>query len=181
MVRDEVITILNILKVAYPRFYSNVTKQEAEDAINLWSMIFVDDDTKVVTEAVKAMIVTLKYPPTIADVKEKIRLITSNEQMTELEAWNIVYNAICNSNYYAEDCFERFPEVIKRVVGTPKNLRDWALMEPSVINSVVQSNFMRSYTSKVKHVNEIAMLPTSTKVMIDGIADKLRLGDTNAK
>jgi len=179
MVTDDVIAILNIIKVAYPRFYSNVTKQEADDAVNLWSIMFADDDAKVVTEAVKAMIATLKYPPTIADVKEKIRLITTEEQMTELEAWNIVYGAICCANYYAEDCFERFPEVIKRVVGTPKNLRDWALMEPATINSVIQSNFMRSYTSKVKHVNEIAMMPTSTKIMMEGIADKLKI--TEAK
>jgi len=69
--RQEALAVLAILKTAYPTFYKNYSKEDINSAVDLWATMFADDPAHIVTEAVKSLICTLKYPPTIADVKEK--------------------------------------------------------------------------------------------------------------
>jgi hypothetical protein len=72
---QETMVIMEVLKASYPRFYQGMTTEELRSVVNVWAMMFEDDNAKIVTEAVKAMITTLKFPPTIADIKEKIHLL----------------------------------------------------------------------------------------------------------
>ena len=173
MTRQEALKILTILKTAYPNFYKDYSKEELNAAIDLWATMFVDEHPKIVTEAVKALICTHKYPPTIADIKEKIATITRPEQMTEMEAWQRVKAAI--SYYNASENFEELPPILQKVVGSPNTLREWAVMDGEVVNSVIQSNFMRSYKIKVAQEKEFTVLPQSTKQLIAGLAQKYSL------
>ena len=144
MTRDETKALLAILKAAYPNFYKDMTTDDAKSIINLWATMFADDPAYIVTEAVKSLMCTLKYPPTIADVKEKIAAIMHPEMMTmtEMEAWQKVRRAI--SYYNADETFAQLPPVIQKIVGSPNTLREWAQMEAETVDSVIQSNFMRS-------------------------------------
>ena len=45
------------------------------------------------------------------------------------------------------------------------------------MNSVVQSNFMRSYKVAVAQEKERAMLPESTRQMIAGLAERMAITD----
>jgi hypothetical protein len=175
MTRDETKTILTVLKAGYPNFYKEMAKEDATNIVNLWSTMFASDPAAIVTEAVKSLMCTLKFPPTIADVKEKITMITQPQAMTEMEAWRMVMSAI---NYYdAVQTFERLPPILRRIVGSPNALREWATMEAETVNSVVQSNFMRSYRAVVAQEKERAMLPESTKQMISGLAERMAITD----
>ncbi len=171
MTRQEALTIMITLKTAYPTFYKNYSKDEINAAVDLWATMFADDPAYIVTEAVKSLMCTLKYPPTIADVKEKIAMIKQPPIMTEMEAWDMVKSAI--SYYHAAEKFERLPPILKRIVGGPNQLREWALMDVETVNSVIQSNFMRSYKAKVAQEKEYAMLPESTRQLIQSIAAKM--------
>lgn len=173
MTRDEVIAILAVLKIAYPAFYKTMSDEEIDDVINLWGIMFESDSAKIVTEAVKALICTLKYPPTIVDVKEKIREITQPLAMTEMEAWRMVRNAI--SYYNATETFAQLPPILQKIVGSPSVLRQWAQMEAETVESVIQSNFMRSYKARVAHEKEYAMLPASTRNLIRELAAKMNM------
>lgn len=175
MTREETKAILAILKAGYPNFYKDMTKEDATNTINLWTTMFADDPAQVVTEAVKSLMCTLKFPPTIADVKEKIALITQPPTMTEMEAWQMVKSAI--SYYNAAETFERLPPILRRIVGSPNQLREWALMDNETVNSVVQSNFMRSYKVVAAREKEHAMLPESTRQMIAGLTERMALTD----
>ena len=175
MNREETKAILAILKAGYPNFYKDMTKEDATNTINLWTTMFADDPAQVVTEAVKSLMCTLKFPPTIADVKEKIAMITQPPAMTEMEAWQMVKSAI--SYYNAAETYERLPPILRRIVGSPNQLREWALMDSETVNSVVQSNFMRSYKVVAAQEKEKAMLPESTKQMIAGLAGNGMLTD----
>lgn len=176
MTRQEVIAILKILKANYPRFYQESTKEDLKDVVDLWSMMFADDNTKVVTEAVKALIVTLKFPPTIADVKEKILIITkTDDEITEGEAWHLVFNALRNSSYNSVDEFEKLPTIIKKVVGSATQLREWASMDSDTVNSVIQSNFMRSYKAKRSEQKELEKLPETAKQLRMQLKEKFTM------
>jgi hypothetical protein len=176
----ETATVLEALKFAYPRFYNDMTPQETDGTIKLWAMMFENDNLQIVIEAVKAMITTLKFPPTIADIKEKIHLLKAPKTgvLTEMEAWGLVYRAICNSSYDSEKRFNELPEVIQRLVGTPKQLREWATTENLNV-SVIQSNFMRSYKVMAERKEMIDRLPDSCKNLLNE-EDKLCLSVNNA-
>jgi len=171
MTRQEALAIMAMLKTAYPSFYKDLSKEDLNAAVSLWATMFADDPAYIVTEAVKSLMCTLKYPPTIADVKEKIAAITHPQTMTEMEAWQLVRQAI--SYYRAEETFAQLPPILQKIVGSPSVLRQWAQMEAETVDSVIQSNFMRSYKARVAHEKEYAMLPESTKRLIQGIAARM--------
>ena len=102
-------------------------------------------------------------------------MITQPLMMTEMEAWSRVRGAI--SYYHANEAFANLPPMLLKIVGSPNPLREWALMNGEVVNSVIQSNFMRSYKAKVEQEKEHAMLPSSTKQLIAGLAQKYSLLD----
>jgi len=173
--RQEALAVMAMLKTAYPSFYKDYSKEELNAAVNLWATMFSEESIQVVTEAIKALMCTLKYPPTIADVKEKIAMIKQPLMMTEMEAWQRVKAAI--SYYNAGENFAELPPILQKIVGSPNVLREWALMNGEVVNSVIQSNFMRSYKAKVAQEKEYAMLPSSTKQLIAGLAQKYSLAE----
>jgi len=145
----------------------------------LWAVMFVDDNPLIVTETIKSLICVCKYPPTIADIKNKINFIMQPEQPTEHEAWNSVRKAISDSIYNAEKHFDNLSEDVKKIIGSPNQLREWALTEDLNLE-VVQSNFMRSYKAKMQYKQQIQALPESTKQLIEGLAEKLKMiGDDN--
>jgi hypothetical protein len=168
-----VTAVLKVLKASYPNFYKDLKKEDAEEILSLWGNMFSDDDTRIVIEAVKALIATHRYPPTIADVKEKIFEITHPKSLSELEAWNLVRKAI--RIYDTQQYFEELPPIIQRVVGSASQLREWACMDAEVVNSVIQSNFMRSYKSSVKNDENYEKLPSSTKEMIGMLSEKMKM------
>lgn len=173
MTRQEALAVMAMLKTAYPTFYKNYSKDEINAAVDLWATMFADDSARLVTEAVKSLMCTLKFPPTIADVKEKIRKITQPDEMTEMEAWDMVRRAI--SYYHANEAFANLSPMLQKIVGSPNQLREWALMDVETVNSVIQSNFMRSYRAMAAREREYAMLPSSTKQLIAGLAQKYSL------
>lgn len=175
MNREETKVIMFTLQAAYPRFYINQTEEEMTLALNLWSTMFEDEPSKLVTEAVKALLTTLVHPPTIADVKSKILLLTRPPDMTESEAWRTVHKAIQSANHYSQENFNNLPPILQKLVGSPAQLREWALMDPIVLDSVEGSNFKRSYTARVKQEREYQVLPSSNKQIINGLMGKFNM------
>lgn len=175
MNREETAAIMSIFQAAYPHFYKGKSPEELQAALNLWAMMFADDPAKLVTEAVKALLTTLVYPPTIADVKAKILLLTRPPDMTEQEAWNRVYGAIQSANYHAQENFDNLPPILQKLVGSPNQLREWAQMDSETLKSVVSSNFNRSYTARIKQDKEYQILPQSNKQIIQGLTGKFNM------
>lgn len=73
MTRKEMVGILEIMQTAYPRFYQTQSQEDIKKAADLWTEMFKDDSTPDVVKAVKETIVELEYPPTIADIKQKVK------------------------------------------------------------------------------------------------------------
>ena len=71
MTKKEAVQILAVLKAAYPNFYKDMTAAEAQGTVSVWSMQFADISAEIVLMALNKAISTSKYPPTIAEVKEK--------------------------------------------------------------------------------------------------------------
>lgn len=74
MTKKEALQILAIMKAAYPNSYSG-TAEEAMGTVSVWCMQFQDVPAEIVLIAVHKLISTSKFPPTISEVKEKIKNI----------------------------------------------------------------------------------------------------------
>lgn len=171
MERSDVLKIMAVLRGAYPQFYRDISRQEAEDTVALWLDMFRRDNPSLVGAAVKSIIEgdEKSFPPTIGQVKAKMRLIAGEDRMTEAEAWNVVSAAIRNGLYGAADEFEKFPPILKRIVGSPNMLREWARMDSDTVHSVVASNFQRSYRAVSAREREIAKLPPDVREIVQQI------------
>lgn len=173
----ETAKLMAILETAYPMFYAKKTQQEREDAIRLWAEMFADEPGEVVAVAVKALIKSRvsTFPPGIGEITEKIQQIMQPDQMTELEAWGLVLKAVSNSNYNSGEEFNKLPAVVQRLVGTPSQLREWAAMDSETLNSVVASNFQRSYKVRAKNERDYLALPSSVKTFMASIAEGMKM------
>jgi hypothetical protein len=165
MTREDTIKVLAVLRGAYPAFYRDITKQEAESTIALWMSMFDEEPYELVSAAVKAFISgdSKGFPPAIGQIKERIRQITQPEEMTEQEAWSYVSKALRNSTYGSEEEFAKLPPEVQAVVHDPGQLRQWALAEADEVETVIASNFMRSFRAKQKVTKEYLALPTEVK------------------
>lgn len=168
MTREETIKILAVLRGAYPAFYRDITKQEAEATIALWMSMFEEEPYELVGAAVKAFIAgdSKGFPPAIGQIKERIRQITQPEEMTEQEAWSHVSKALRNSTYGSAEEFAKLPPEVQAVVHDPGQLRQWAMAEADEVETVIASNFMRSFRAKQKASREYMALPTSVKQLM---------------
>lgn len=172
MNQQETAKIMAVLKVAYPRYYQNITVEESRQTVKLWESMLSDYTYELVSKAVKALIATEKFVPTIADVIEKINLITTEPQMSEVEAWGLVKKAIRNSTYHSEEEFNALPKSIQAAIGNHNALREWAMSEEESSETVIASNFMRSYRAKQAQVKEMNALPNDVKKFMELTAGK---------
>lgn len=75
MTDKEAAQILAILKAAYPNFYKAMTPDEAQGTVSVWQMQFNNVPAEILLMALNKAISVNKYPPSIAEVKEKFSSI----------------------------------------------------------------------------------------------------------
>lgn len=177
MTKKEMAEILAVMQANYPDDFRGMSDAAMHGKINLWFMQFRDDDYKEVLAAVMAHIATdtNRFMPPVGVIKAKLVEIRNQGQMTEMEAWGLVAKAVSNSAYNSGEEFKKLPPVVQRLVGSPSQLREWAVMDTETFNSVVASNFQRSYRVRAKHEREYLALPSSVKTFMEGIAGGMKM------
>lgn len=175
MNRKETVSVLALLRAAFPAFYREMDRRELEKIVDLWEDMFRQDDGRIVAAAVKALIAakTDSFPPSVGAVKEKVRQIAEPETVSEQEAWSRISKALRNGTYGAEQEFAALPEDLQRVVGSPEQLRAWAAMDEKSVQSVVASNVQRSYRAKAQASREFSALPEDVKALSRSLARQL--------
>jgi len=176
MNREETMKIMEILSIAYPQFYRNNTPDQMKKAVILWNEMFADDPFQVVAAAVKALIATKanSFPPSIGEVKEQMFSLTSTE-LNEGSAWALVLKACSNGIYHYQEEFDNLPEEVQAAVGSAAQIHEWSMIDSATLQSVIASNFMRSYKAHLSRKKANTMLPGDIRQMISGVSDMLRL------
>lgn len=164
--------VMDILETAYPRYYAGVDDGRRKRAAEMWASAFADDDPRLVAAAVKSFINSDEkgFPPVPGQIRAKLRLIVGHNDATELEAWNLVKKALRNSDYYPQEEFDKLPPLVRRMVGNPAQLREWSLMDSDTVNSVIASNFQRSYREAAEREREYGALPPDVQEFADKLA-----------
>lgn len=177
MTKAETLKILAIIKVAYPCSFTKMTNNDLDILTNLWASQFKDYDFNLVAGAINTIISTdiSQFAPPIARVKEVCRQISNPNQIDELQAWNCVKKALSNSIYNAKEEFEELPDVCKKIVGSPKQLREWCLLGSDQVDTIIHSNFLKMFRNVEDKQRQIELMPI-------GVKEKLMIGsDENAK
>lgn len=172
MTYKETLQIMAILKTAYPSYYKSGSNPE--QAAALWAELFADDDALVVATAVKAFVANddKGFPPVIGQIKKLVINLTTEKKMTELEAWDLVNRALRRSFYHSDEEYRKLPPDIQRIVGSPATLRDWSQTDINEVQTVIASNFQRSYRARVKSEREFLALPQSTRDFLSKLTGK---------
>lgn len=174
---DETLAIMSVLKAAYPRYYADMSRKDAEGVVSLWAEMFADDPAKDVALAVKRLIATDKkgFPPHIGAVKEAIVKLKQPDELTAQEAWALVSKAVRNGIYGAAYEFAALHPVVQRIVGSPTQLREWATMDADTVQSVVASNFQRSYKARAASEREYMALPGDVRNAMQQLSEGMKM------
>lgn len=134
--------------------------------LDTWELLLKGIPDGKFDEITTSHCLTIKSWPTPASLME---CASSYDQLTEMEVWACVSKAISHSAYNSREEHAKLPLSIRSLV-TPELLKEWALLEDGV-QTVIQSNFMRSYRQK-KELNKkqgILDEPNPTQALMLGI------------
>ena len=129
MTKQEFTTLVWGMKAAYsdPKFLPD------EYAVTVWYGMLKDIPYKDASKAITDIMRTSPYPPTIADITQKVYQANAKEEMSGPEAWSCVRKAIQNSNYSSEQEFAKLPRSVQKAIGTSANLRELAAMDAQTV------------------------------------------------
>ena len=177
MNRQELLGIFALLEANYEPQFAKKTDLNKKAMVNLWAEHFLDKEYNLVKAAVNSYIATdvSGYLPNVGQINEHIRKLTQQGDMTEQEAVNLIMKACANSGYNSKEEFDKLPPILQRLVGSPNQLKEWAMMDKKVVNSVVASNLMRSYKAVAERERQHQALPSSVRNMIESVTNNVKM------
>lgn len=164
MTREQVGKLLMTIQAYYP----NYNPPDKEITLNAWHIMLAEYPEELVLQALRACITTNTsgFAPDVGQIMSKIQTISQPQELDGMAAWGLVSKALRNGTYGAVEEFNKLPPLVKQAVGMPDNLKNWATSDYQTIETVIQSNFLRTYETVVKRVNEINRMPDNIKSLI---------------
>lgn len=174
MTREQSIQVLSLLKVAYPRFYTNLSKDDAENAISLWTSMLSDHCFDVIKLAVQKYIAQGKFPPTIADIRESLVEVTERKEMLADEAWGQAIATVRKYGSYREE--EALASMDSSVSTLIKRLgyKTLCMTEDDQIMTF-RAHFIKLWDSNLKNKKSQAMIPIEFKQRMDLLTNNIKM------
>lgn len=165
--REEFSVVVKGMKA----IYSNNFIQD-KDAFDVWYGLLKDLPYEVVSAATQKYMMTEKFPPTPADIRRYASGLKT-DTLTETEAWDLVRKA-CQSLDWDNPGIEydKLPKVIQRAVVSPQYLVEMARSDMKDFETVIASNFMRSFKAAAKQQAEEEQLPLEFRQRIETMRNK---------
>ena len=136
MNRKEAAQVLAILKASYPNFYKNLKAEEAQGIVSVWSMQFADMSADIVLMALNKAVSTCTYPPSIAEVKEKISSV-------HWEAYDAIEQNYIQKNLSAEQL-----GMYKRIYNETQSYKFAKKIEPTINNMIAGRNEVKQLSER---------------------------------
>lgn len=167
MTEGEAKKLFAVMTVAYP----NYRIDDIEYTAKIWVDFLRGYSYEQVNMALRTYITTdtSGFAPSIGQLLDKLHAIQSPQELNEMEAWSLVSKALRNGYYGAVEEFNKLPPLVQKAVGSPDNLRNWSQTDVKAIETVIQSNFMRSYAAIVKREYEIKKMPVDVQALIENV------------
>lgn len=165
MNKVEAKKLLASISLAYPSYQI----ADIELASNLWADMLSDYTYSQANAGLRAYITsdTSGFAPSIGQLIGKIQAISTPQELDDMTAWGLVSKAIRNGTYGAVEEYNKLPPLVQKAVGMPDNLKNWATADYGTIETVIQSNFLRTYRTIVKRESEYDRMPSNIKTLIE--------------
>lgn len=159
MTPGEAGKLLAVLDQLYPntKKATNPTAQARS-----WALVLCDWSYRQMEAALVAFVANDKrgFPPAPGQLIETAKnLQTKGDDMTEQEAWALVQRALSNGMYGYQEEWDKLPAQVQACIGGAHQLHEWALADSSAVNTVVASNFMRSFRQKKESRDKYGRVP----------------------
>lgn len=158
--------LIAVFMVTYP----NYKPIDTELAAATWADAMSEYTYEQVSVALKMYLKTSTsgFAPTPGQLIEKIQVVTQPELLSETEAWAIVRSSLSRCGYYSVEEFEKFPPIIQKAVGSPSQLRVWAL-DQDYNEGVVSAQFGRVYRTLAEKQKDFDKMPSNIQHRIEDV------------
>lgn len=165
MTEEQVGKLLMTIQAYYP----NYKPPDKKITLNAWYIMLVEYPEELVLQALRACIATNTsgFAPDVGQIMSKIQTISQPQELDGMTAWGLVSKALRNGTYGAVEEFNKLPPTVQKAVGLSDNLKNWATSDYQTIETVIQSNFLRTYEAVVKRETEISRMPDNIKSLIE--------------
>ena len=172
MTREETKELLMTIRAIYPNF--NVRPEEMTPTLNAWHMMLEEYPANAIGAALKIYVKTNStgFAPSVNQLINSMYETKKNDQMTEGEAWALVKRAISDSGYNSKERYDELPPLLQRAVGNPGMLHQWAMCDSDEVNTVIMSNFQRTYKAMLAKAEFADRVPENLTNVIKGITEK---------
>ena len=158
--------LIAVFMVTYP----NYKPIDTELAAATWADAMSEYTYEQVSVALKMYLKTSTsgFAPTPGQLIEKIQVVTQPELLSETEAWAIVRSTLSRCGYYSVEEFKKFPPIIQKAVGSPSQLRVWAL-DPDYNEGVVSAQFGRVFRALAEKQKDFDKMPSNIQHRIEDV------------
>lgn len=173
MERDE----FKVLVKGMRSVYTQATFIPDKDAFNMWYALLGDLPYEVCSAAIQKYMLTNKFPPTVAEIRELAAGVVNGDPMTWGESWECVRKAISRYGFYRQqEALESLDPLTRRCVESI-GFREICMSEKEdVIRGQYRSNFE---IMQKREQSERQMTPQLLEIIqtiqIKGIDDAPRL------
>lgn len=163
------------LLVTINALYPNWKVENPEATTQAWSWALADYPADGVNGALQIYLKTdnTGFAPSVSQLIGAMHKPTENDQLSEGEAWAMVKRAIQDGNYHAAERFDELPPLVQRAVGGVGMIRQWAQTDSDEVNTIVMSNFQRTYRAILSKQDFNNKVPPQISDLVKGITEKV--------
>ena len=177
MTKADAARLVAIVVTAYPNFDKFKDAKAIEATVNLWAMMFEQDESGIVALAVKKHIATNTWPPSVAEVREIMLEIQHPELIEPDKAWLAVSDLMYSAGQFNHgDLSRQLPPLVARAVESIGWTSLWEMHRSAYIGGkpgMDRVAFMQQYTPMYEREKSRSMTPAQLTEKIDNAAGSL--------
>ena len=172
MTREQTVDLVRSIVNIFP----NWKPENLTETVNAWHWALEEYPAEAIKGSLQIYLKTNKsgFAPSVSQLIDGMHKPKDQDRMTEGEAWYLVKKAIADSAYNAKERFDELPAEVQRAVGGVEMLRAWGQMDSEEVNSVVASNFQRTYKAVIAQQEYAERVPAAISDMVKQLSDGAR-------
>ena len=165
---DDFKVVIKGLTTAYPQ--QSFIKDEY--ALNLWYTALQDIPYPTLNKAATNYIMTHRFPPTIADLRELSYRLSNSAPIMAPNAWNQLIRALRQA--YApnsENIWDQLPDITKQIVGGYSTFRQWGNTSLETLEGVQRPMFIKRFEEYQHREMTAAITPAGVRLPQPALPD----------
>ncbi len=174
MTKADAARLVAIVVTAYPNYDKFRDENSVKATVNLWAMMFQNDDTALVGLAVQKHVATSKWPPSVAEIRELMLEFKSPDLIPPDRAWLAVSDLLYSAGQFNNgDLKQQLPPLVARAVESIGWGNLWEMHRSYCVGGkpgMDRVAFMQQYTPMYDREKSQAMTPETITAKISEAA-----------